>query len=46
MAAMLVDLQRDGGDLDPLGDDRLGGVGQEQVAAAGGAGVQEVLTRQ
>ena len=43
MAAVLVDLQGHGGDLDPLGDDRLGVVGQQQVAAARGAGVQEVV---
>ena len=42
---MLVDLQGHGGDVDPLDDDRLGVVGQEQVAAAAGAGVEEVVGR-
>ena len=43
MAAVLVDLQGHGGDVDPLGDDGLGGVGHQQVPAAAGAGVQEVV---
>ena len=45
MTAMLVDLQGHGGDVDLLDDDGLVGVGQQQVAAAAGAGVQEVVGR-
>ena len=43
MSAVLVDLQGYRGDVNPLDDDRLGVVGQEQVTAAAGAGVQEVV---
>ncbi len=40
---MLVDLQGYGDDVNPLDDDGLVIVGQEQVAAAAGAGVEEVV---
>jgi hypothetical protein len=43
MAAMHVDLQGDVDELDSLGDDRHGVVGHQRVAAAGGAGIREVV---
>src|SRR5512135_1293126 len=43
MAAMLMDLQGYGGDLDLLDHDGLGVVGQEQMAATRGTGVQQVV---
>src|SRR5262249_9083367 len=43
MAAVLVDLQGHGGDVDLLDHDRRAVVGQEQVPSATGAGVQKVV---
>ena len=43
MSTMLVDLQGYRGEVDPLDDDRLSVIGQEQVTAAAGAGIQQVV---
>ena len=43
MAAVFVDLQGDGGDVDPLDHDGLSGVGHQQVPPAAGAGIQQIV---
>ena len=43
MTAMFMDLQGYRGEVDPLDDDRLSVIGQEQVTAAAGAGIQQVV---